>query len=398
MTHVLQRLSIRATLGLVIAALGLLLISTSTYSLFDVVERTRSAGTVATLSETSRDLLRTLLAVRLERGVLTPALGADQPVKDTDVAEIAAQRRVSEAGYGTIVATLQTLEMPGLRGAADRLRAAHDALVAARRNADEAARQPKAARNPAVAEEWSKAPVAFLDALTAATDLLDSSLKLVDPVVDHLLSVKRAAWNTRLAAGGMALRIQTAVATGQPWTQADALAVADLVGRAAQSWALVTEAASRADTPATIREAADKAKVNFEGPRVDQRKAILAALAEGRRPPVEIAALRQQDTASQGYIVDTAHAAVDQMVERAQDRLDHATRDAIVAGILVVAAIVLTVAGLIVTKRRVTGPIQAMTEAMRRLAERETTVEIPGRGRGTRSAAWPPPSPSSATA
>ncbi|PWC36132.1 methyl-accepting chemotaxis protein [Azospirillum sp. TSO35-2] len=381
MAMLFSRLSIRATLGLVIAALGLLLISTSTYTLVDVVDRTRSARKVATLSETSRDLLRTLLAIRLERGIVAPALGADDVIKDADERQIATNRQIAEAGYAAVAAKLAELPLPGVPAAADRLRTAHDALVATRLKADAASRQPKSARDPAVAKDWAVVPVAYLDALTAATDLLDASLKLVDPAVDNMLAIKRAAWNTRLNAGGMALRIQTAVATGQAWTPADALAVAEAVGRTAQAWSVVTEAAAGAGIPATIRDAVEKAKVNFEGPLVDQRKAVLAALAEGRKPPVEIGTLRQQDTASQGYIVDAALAAVEQMVSRSDEQRARATNDAIIAGLLVLAAIGLTIAGLVIAQRRVSGPIRAMTDAMRRLAQHDLGVAIPGLGR-----------------
>ncbi|WP_372394925.1 HAMP domain-containing methyl-accepting chemotaxis protein [Azospirillum sp. HJ39] len=382
MITLLSRLSIRATLGLVVAALGLLLIATSTHTLIDVVDRTRNAQRVAALSETSRDLLRTLLAIRLERGLVGPALGADEAAGDGDLRQIAANREVAETGYAAIAAKLDGLTLPGLPAAAGALRAAHDRLSALRQQADTAIRQRKALRDPAAAVAWATVPVAYLDALTAATDLLDGSLKLADPMVDHLLAIKRAAWNTRLNAGGMSLRIQTAVATGQAWTPADSLAVSEASGRMVQAWALVSESVALPDTPGTIREAVEKAKVNFEGPLVEQRKAVLAALAEGRPSPMEIGTLRRQDTTSQGYIVDAAQAAVDLMVDRSEAQAARAARDAVIAGLLVAAAVVLTVAGLLVAKYRVSGPIHAMTEAMRRLAERDMAVAIPGLGRG----------------
>ncbi|PWC52560.1 chemotaxis protein [Azospirillum sp. TSO22-1] len=377
----LQRLSIRAILGLVIAALGLLLISTSTYTLVDVVQRTHGAKQVAALSSVSRELLRTLLAVRLERGVLTPALGAEAAISGADESNVAANRRVSEEGYAAIAAALETLDLPGLRAVADRLRSAHDLMVEMRGKADAAARQTKAARDPQVANAWSKAPVEYMNALTATTDLLDGALKLTDPVVDHLLLIKRAAWTTRLNVGGVALPIQVAVATGKEWTQDDALTITDLSGQARHAWSIVEEAVSRFDTHPSITAAVTKAKANFEGPYVEMRKSVLKALVSGQALPVDLATLRQQDTANQGYIVDAAHAAVEQMVARADARAGRATLDAVIATFLVAAAVVLTVAGFLAAHKRVSGPIRAMTDSMRRLADRDMAVEIPGIGR-----------------
>ncbi|MCW2243241.1 methyl-accepting chemotaxis protein [Azospirillum canadense] len=381
MKNSFQRLTIRATLGLIVAALGLLLIAVSAKTLVDVVERTQSAHRVATLSTTSRELLRALLAVRLERGLLTPALGADAAISANDEQEIAANRQTAESGYDAVVTVVAGVDAPGLRPALDRLRAAHDAMAGLRPKADSAARLRKDARDQGIVASWATVPLAYLDALMAMTDLLDASLKLADPVVDHLLGVKRAAWTTRLNAGAMAFRIQTAVATGQAWTPADSLAVADLNGRSAQSWALVTEAASRPDTPAPIREAVDRAKVNFDGPLVEQRAAILSALSAGKRPDVDIVTLRRQDTVAQGYIVDAAHAAVERMVAHADQEAARATREAILAAVTLVIAVALTLVGFVFAQRRVSGPIRAMTESMRRLAQRDMTAAIPGVGR-----------------
>jgi methyl-accepting chemotaxis protein len=57
----------------------------------------------------------------------------------------------------------------------------------------------------------------------------------------------------------------------------------------------------------------------------------------------------------------------------------------------------LATAGSLVAHLRVVRPVDAMTDAMRRLAAGDLAVDIPGVGRGDEVGAWPPPSRCSRT-
>jgi methyl-accepting chemotaxis protein len=58
-----------------------------------------------------------------------------------------------------------------------------------------------------------------------------------------------------------------------------------------------------------------------------------------------------------------------------------ATRGLALNGVMLIIASLLTIGGFVLVFRRVSGPIQAITHAMRRLAGRDLTVVIPGAGR-----------------
>ncbi len=375
-----RNLSIRATLGILIVLLGVLLVAENTQSLVDAIRQTRSADRAVSLSTTSRDLLKTLLATRLERGLVTPALGADAVVTDADQRQIALRQQESTEGYQVIRAALAVFDLPGARAAADQLQTAFEALGRVRAKASDAVKLPKASRDPNLAGEFSKALTDVQDALIASTNLLDDSIKFVDPVLDGFLLTKRSAWNTRLSIGLVMFQIQSALASGKPWAAADAQSVAESWGQARQSWATVVEATARSDTPKPLKAAVDLAKVNFEGAAVEQRKAILSALADGKKPPVELSTLRPQDTEQSGHIVTVALAAVDQMLDRAHDQLRRARQATIVSVCTLLLALVLSVGGVIVTRLRVSRPIERMTDTMRRLADRDLSVVIPGQG------------------
>ncbi|MFD1626828.1 methyl-accepting chemotaxis protein [Azospirillum griseum] len=376
-----RNLSIRATLGVLIVLLGVLLVAENTQNLVDAVRQTRSADRAVGLSTTSRDLLKTLLATRLERGLVTPALGAEGAITDADQRQIGTRQQETMDGYQAISAALAVLDLPGARAAADQLRTAFEALGRVRAKVSTALAQPKASRDPGIAGEFSKALTDVQDALTVSTNLLDESIKFVDPVLDGFLLTKRSAWNARLSIGLVMFQIQSALASGKPWTAADAQSVAESWGQSRQSWAAVVEATSRSDTPKPLKAAVEQAKVNYEGAAVDRRKAILSALADGKTPPVDLSTLRPQDTEQSGHIVTVALVAVDQMLDRAREQLRVAKQDMILSVCTLLVALVLSVGGVIVTRLRVSRPIERMTDAMRRLADRDLSVVIPGQDR-----------------
>src|SRR3546814_20269844 len=68
---------------------------------------------------------------------------------------------------------------------------------------------PKAQRKMVNVVEWAKITQDYLTAVQATSDFLESSLQLVDPVVDELLTVKQNAWTIRNYAGSLVLRLLT---------------------------------------------------------------------------------------------------------------------------------------------------------------------------------------------
>src|SRR3546814_13312344 len=76
---------------------------------------------------------------------------------------------------------------------------------------------PKAQRKMVNVVEWAKITQDYLTAVQATSDFLESSLQLVDPVVDELLTVKQNAWTLRNYAGSLVLRSLTNMSAGQTW-------------------------------------------------------------------------------------------------------------------------------------------------------------------------------------
>ncbi len=377
----LTDLSIRAILGLLIGAMGLLLFGLSATALVDAYQRNSDAHRVAASTVTGQSLFRSMLNSRNERGGTIGSLAAEGPVDSVVEGTVTQFRSVSEAGYADGMAALAGLDVPDMAPTIDALKAAHAAIVAARSRVDVAIHQPRAARDPNLVRDWPGVSQSFLDAIIATTDRLESALELVDPVVDHFLVVKRAAWATRLNLGLAVLRAQTAVAAGQPFSPADAQAYQQDFARGAAAWSVVMAAAARPDAPRPLVERAALANENFVGRLADGQSAVVATLAAGKPAAIPYRGLQNVNNIGTGRVVDTLDAAMNEMAARANAQARTATRTLIVDALLLGVAIVLSVAGFVLVRRRVSGPILALTGTIGRLAEQDFAVEIPASGR-----------------
>jgi methyl-accepting chemotaxis protein len=370
-------LSIRAVLGLVIGTMGLLLLIECSSALIESVGRDVAAHRVATLASASRNLFKTLMGLRLERGIQISGLASEGKIDSASDSDLQAYRRNSEEGYAESMTALQSIDVAGLPAVVTALRAAHDSVSSLRPKADSAIHQDRTGRDTALVQDYPKTTQAMLDAVLATSDLLEASMKLSDPVVDQFLSIKRAAWTTRLYLGSASVRTQTAVAAGKGWDQSDLTGWREDRARASLSWKQVQEAGTRSDTPKILVDGIAKGNNNFSGPYFDNLKSLTEKLVAGEPPGVAINDLRKSDTDSNAYVVDVVNLALDQMVARADSQANRAMRNLIVDSLLLAAALALACFGFLIVVRRVSSPILSLTTLIGRLAEQDYSVDIP---------------------
>lgn len=373
--------SIRFILGLIVGLLGLLLIGASVVGVLGAVERNQAAQRVESLAGTSQQLFATLLGFRLERGTTNPALIAEAPADASGQARVATNREVSEKAYKLVKDRLAGASDPKSAALLARITAAHDALMPLRAKADTAIQQPKAARDASVAPDYGKAAQAYLDAIIGVTAELENSLKLVDPVVDHLLFAKQSAWAARNYGGLVAVRIEAAIAAGKPWGPAEIVGAAEDTGRAAQAWTQVLDVAARADAPPAIAEAVARSKQADAASLIGQQKEYVKTLSRGQALDVKIGDAQKLNTAALSYSVDVANAALSEMVARAERQMTAATRSLLVNGAMMLIALVVTGLGFLIVHRRVSAPIRSLTLSMRRLADHDLSAELDGADR-----------------
>jgi methyl-accepting chemotaxis protein len=372
-----RKLSIRGILSLLLGAMGVLLIGLTANSMWEAIGQNQQATRVVAFANTSRSMFSMLIPTRNERGVGASLL-LSEALSESGTGVMRQYRTASQTYYKTSIQQLDDLNQPYLAPLVARLRSADEAVEAMRPKVDVALGQARAARDPAVVRDFPVQVQALLDATLAVSDRLESALQLDDAVVDHFLAVKRAAWIARLNLGMMVGSTQAAVAAGKPLSPAEVLAWYQGQARAATAWALVTEAAARPDAPQVLVDAVRVADANFTGQTATDRKAVFDKLAAGEKVSATFAELQRDDTAALNLIVTVSDVALAQMVAQADSQAIVAKQALAINGGVLLVALCLIVGGFIIVLRRITGPIQQMTDAMRRLADRDMTTLIPG--------------------
>ncbi|MDR3517808.1 MAG: methyl-accepting chemotaxis protein [Azospirillaceae bacterium] len=376
-----SKTTIRTTLMLVVGIMSILLISLTVRDLSQATSRWHEANRLTVLSTIDRHLFQALLQTRLERGSEVATVLADAPADDAAINRIADYRRISEDGFAQSLAALTALRTDGLPPLVAHLTSTHDAVIALRAKIDTAFHQPKSNRVADLAPEIMSVEGAFLDAVSRVSDLLESTLKMSDPTVDQILSVKRSAWAMRSFGGLIAVRIENAAATGQNWTVADMVGAGEDAGRVAYAWTLVSEAGTRSDTPKALAEAIRQAGRYFVGPMADQRKSLIATLSSPEKLAMSVAELQKRNTEELTLSVTVVNEALTAMIDRAASQQFKALRTLAISAVLLAFTVLLTAFVLTIVSRRIAFPLRRMTTAMQRLADGDMAIDIPDRSR-----------------
>ena len=378
----LSKLSIRATLGALIAVMGLMLISSTVSDVSDAYARYAAAQRIATYAPISQALFKTLQEARLERGNTQTALSGEAPVVASMADDIAKNRKITEEGYAASIALLAKVSLPGLDQAIGKLKASHETLAALRGKAANDIRAPRAQRDAALMRDWAGVGQNFLDQLEATGTLLENSLLFFDPVIDQTLSVKRAAWTVRSAAGSTVLRIGSTLSAGRAWTPEEAQAQARDLGIASAAWTIVRETAARPELAKSIDAAVKAAQPNFSGPMAEENLTLGKQLAAGEKPAMAAPDFLRTRIEALALIGNVSLVALAEIVRMADDQIADAERALLFNAFLLLLDAALIVAGFMIAMRRISAPIRALTGAMQRLAGHDLAVEIPGAARG----------------
>lgn len=372
-----KNLSIRNVLGTLVGAICLLLTILCVTSVVDAAHRLGEARRVATSTQISKSLFRAVVAGRLARGTERIGLLGEGPAAPADLAYIARQRAAIVANYQEAARGLKALESKKLAPAVSAAETAYQGVVSGFPQVDAALRQARSGRDVSLASTWSDKVEHLLNALIAVSTPLEQSLQLVDPVTDHYLAIKQAAWQTRWHLGLWALVMQNTYAQGGPMSPQLARTYYEEWAQGKASWAPVQEAATRADAPAALVAAVQASEKNFAGPDLEAFNQAAEDLVAGRPPALSLDTVRDRFTELNTPVVDAANVALDQMVANATAVETRAFSAVIADGTILAVAIVLWIGAALVITRRICRPLAAMTDAVERLAARDYAAVLP---------------------
>ena len=377
----IRPLTIGTRLRLLLTALLALLVAALALPTWSSVQQKRQAAQEVAVARAGQDVFTALQYLRPERGSVQAALGAPQPAEAAFLASIERGRAKAAPALDAVLRACVALRCAVDDPQLDGLRQSAAALRAARREADAAIRQPLAERPAGLRDAWFKTASDMATRLDRLSAALTERVRLVDGPIAELMELKQLGWLVRDTAG-LQRNIYSDAINTEALPVAAQLQISLDQGRIEAAWGALRELTARHGVPGAVTAAVLAANDTWFGNIDKLRRTIQATVLAGQPPPVSLTDWLRISTAALDSLIavpNTAVAATELYAEQREADIDARLR---LQAALLALGLSVGSGGFLVVQGRITGPIQAISVAMRRLAAREMDTAIPDAARG----------------
>ncbi|WP_298951873.1 HAMP domain-containing methyl-accepting chemotaxis protein [uncultured Methylobacterium sp.] len=340
-----------------------------------------AAERVSALASADRAMLKTLAEMRFERGAMLSALPLDAQAAAANLKDVAARRAAMQATWSAFRERLAGEHEPAIVEARAGLERAYDGWGRARERFDAAMAQPPAARDKGLTGAINAEGETLIAAFDRAMAAVEAGILAADPTLNGLILARAMSWASRTFAGNSHVIINGVLGQNRtitPGEQQDFIAFS----RQSEFAFGVVRDLFAGKAPPALRTAIEGADARyFAGPFAERTRGLFAGLADPTRPRPTVAESRRESSPALASIAEVPLAAVAELDAAAVARAEQARRSLFLYAGLLVAALALAGATLALVVVRLARPLAAMTAAMVRLAEGDTAVAVPGRGR-----------------
>jgi methyl-accepting chemotaxis protein len=373
----LNRVTINVLLRSVIGVLGAAVVVMLALSAWNSWSRLAAAGRAAAVSEASVHLFTALHNLRFDRAVSRTELLADRQA--TTMNRILRDSRANEMpALKSAVAALRSVELADREAIIATLEEQIRQLTALHEESALAMQQPKAARRARIAEDTFKAADDLIKFIDKVSSQLTQSIKLQDAYIDQLMELKQLAWLVRNGAGDAALMSSYAL-EGRPQSAAT---LEDYIGKVAKvraSWAVLEDLANNLPLPAAFTQARDNVnREYFSSDYIPSGMKFIKDAIAGLPPAMTVDQQTAIGMTKLSPLVGVAEAALAAAREHAANQYKSALYNLIGQVVLLLLAVALFGGAMVLVARRVTLPLQRLSEAMRKLAGGDFAVVLPG--------------------
>jgi len=373
----LDRVSVTALLKSVIvvmAACVIFLLASSAWQSWKSLEAT---SRISIIADASANAFKAMHNLRTDRSSSIRTLNGEGTI-NADMDKYI--RRIHDAEMPATRATVTILapvEFPEKDVLLQELSRQTESLATLQKEFWEAANKPKASRRPALVKEYTDATNAVLSVLDKISNKLAALVNHADPVVDQLLSIKQMAWILRNTAGDASVLVSNGLAVGKLSAEVQ-LNYTKFVGGMDAAWTALESSAAGMQLPPALASALVAAKAAYFDPEyMSLRDRLIAALAAGEKPELTATQWTPLTVDRMGSAVVVAERALDAAKDYGVSLYQAAQRALILQLIFLAAALGLAVLSMVAVSRRVIKPLQAIKDAMLKVAAGDLTVEVP---------------------
>ncbi|KMO15824.1 methyl-accepting chemotaxis protein [Methylobacterium platani] len=372
-------MSVKRRLTVMFSLLIVIFVVTFSRDFHAAYEQWSAATQGARLAAADRRLTHALSQLRFERGAAVSGLILEPAKLERNLADLAQRRGLSDEAVSGALDILSS-------GTADLdpapVRAGYEAWGRVRTEIDADLRKPVAERRPDLARRTNEAYEALNTTVEALIRGTETQLRLRQPRLSNLLRLREMGWLARSLGGGAMLIVNDVLAKNRAMTAREQFDYA-VAGREALFAFTIARGIADAlpDAPA-VKTAADRAWIGyFDGPFAARLRALQPALADPALARPTLAEMRTESGPALESVAAVALAAVAHLETAAAASAERARTELLVQAGLLLVVLALGLGGIAWVFRAVTGPLAAMTAAMRRLAGGDTGSAIPGSGR-----------------
>jgi methyl-accepting chemotaxis protein len=347
----------------------------------DLQQRSRSE-LVAKNTEAARSVFAALQVIRVERGPTRTTLGQPAPAS-ADFTRLTAELRAKS--QTAVTAMLRECALIDCVGSRKELLADFPQSLAKlqtiRLEVDGALRVPLNDRPPSIARDFDDAATDVVNRLEAMFSVLDDTVRMFDAETAELIEIKQLSWLARDGIGLERNYLSEGVITGNLSPTAQNR-ITELRTQATATWPVVRQLTARAGAPQDIvdlvKSANEEAFVKYE----KIRASVYDALINGKTAAFSSEDVIASSNAALDRLADVSNGALGAAHRHVLRQLDQAGKNLLIHLGLLLVAILAGLGGIFIVIKRVTRPVAAITEVMRRLADGDATVAIPGTARG----------------
>jgi methyl-accepting chemotaxis protein len=371
----LNRLSVNSLLQSAIALMACVVVVMLAQRSWDSYDRLSSSSKIMAVADASRFAFTAMHSLRTDRASTFRTLKGAGTI---------------EPSVATYIQKIREVELPALQKAADiagdidfgdkrvllpELRQSIKSFLALENESWEAFSKPVAARRESLSKEYMDVSGKLLDTLDKMSSRMFASVKFSDPVIDQLIGMKEIAWIVRNQGGEASLMISNSIVAGHLPPDGPAK-YAGFVGGTVGAWQALESLAAGSDLPPALAKTIADAKAKYFGQEYTAlRDRMFAAVRDGKKPEMTPAEWAPVTVGHLASLLTVAEGALDTAKEHAEGRHAAALRDLVVELVLLFAAIAFAVGCMTAVRRRVLNPLQAIKNAMLKVANGDLSAD-----------------------
>jgi methyl-accepting chemotaxis protein len=373
----LNRLTVTALLTSLVAIMAGCIVVFIAINTWDSLGRLQTARRTSLIAEVSGHVFKAMPNLRTDRSNTGRALSADSPVNESDLAYLNRFRDAEMPALKAVLTMLPSIDFPEQQTLLPELTRQVGTITALDTETREAIAKSKASRRPGLFKEYSDTVTALLATLDKTSVSLAAAVKLSDPLVDQLLTIKQMAWLVRLKAGDTSLLVSNGI--GGVGTPPNARQAYDkFIGGIETAWAGLESAVAGMPLSPSMTEAIKEAyTATFEPQFMALRDRLFDAGLNGGKPEMTASQWSPLTVARQNAAVVVAERALEAAKNHSQAQQSIAQRTLILQILLLAGALALAFGSMVAVRLRVIKPLKAIRDAMLKVAGGDLNTDVP---------------------